>query len=270
MPELPEVETIRRSLLPHVLGTDIKEVVVTERRLRQPIAADFEERLRNRCIQEIERRGKYLLFVLDPPAILLVHLGMTGALEIREMGSPRRSHDHLRMRLGTGRDLVYNDPRRFGLMRVGDDADFSELRQMAPDPFAPHWSSDRLYTLTRGRRLPIKNLLMNQRAIGGIGNIYANEMLYRAGIRPRRRACTLSRREINALATAMRAVLDEAVQLGGSSISDFRDSAGRPGSFQLRLAVYNREGEACGRCGRSIRRIILAGRSSFYCPKCQR
>jgi formamidopyrimidine-DNA glycosylase len=270
MPELPEVETIRRSLLPLAVGARITNVTVRERRLRRRIASDFEERVRDRCIRDIRRRGKYLLFDLEPSATLLVHLGMSGALELRARGLPTRPHDHLRIALDTGADLVFNDPRRFGLVRLGDDSNFAELHNVGPDPLSEHWSAEHLRALTRHRRLPIKNLLMDQRAIGGIGNIYASEMLYRAGIRPRRRAGTLTRRELEALTVAMQAVLNEALQLGGSSISDFRDGTGRPGHFQLRLAVYQREGQPCLRCASAIKRLVLSGRSSFYCPRCQR
>jgi formamidopyrimidine-DNA glycosylase len=270
MPELPEVETIRRSLLPVAVGARITEVAVRERRLRRPVADDFEERLQGRRIRGIDRCGKYLLFELEPPATLLVHLGMSGALELREIGQPPRPHDHVCMTLDGTTDLVFNDPRRFGLLQVGDNARFPELHAVAADPFSADWSAQRLHALTRHRRLPIKNLLLDQRAVGGIGNIYANEMLYRAGIHPRRRAGSLTRREVEALADAARTVLAEAVQLGGSSISDFRDSLGRRGHFQLQLAVYQREGEPCARCASPIKRLVLSGRSSFYCCKCQR
>jgi len=270
MPELPEVETIRRSLLTVVVGAHVTKVTVRDRRLRRPIADDLEERLRGRRIRSIGRRGKYLLFHLEPPATLLVHLGMSGALELREVGLPLRLHDHVRITLDGTTDMVFNDPRRFGLLCIRNDAQFEELNDMAPDPFSRDWSAEHLRALTRHRRLPIKNLLMDQRVVGGVGNIYANEMLYRAGIRPSRRAGSLTRREIEALAHAARAVLTEAVQLGGSSISDFRDGRGRPGYFQLQLAVYQRKGEPCPRCAAPIKRVTLAGRSSFYCPKCQR
>jgi len=270
MPELPEVETVRRSLVPLVVGARVDDIMVRERRLRRRVRRGLEEQLRHRRIAGIRRRGKYLLFDLEPPACLLVHLGMSGALELRPHGLPLRLHDHVRIVLDVGVDLVFNDPRRFGLLRLGSDATFAELRNVGPDPLAESWSAERLRDITRRRRLPIKNLLMDQRAIGGIGNIYANEMLYRAGIRPRRRAATLRRRELEALAAAMRAVLEEAVRLGGSSISNFRDGSGRPGYFQLRLAVYRREGQPCARCGTLIRRLVLSGRSSFFCPRCQR
>jgi formamidopyrimidine-DNA glycosylase len=270
MPELPEVETIRRSLAPHVVGARIRAVEIRERRLRRAIASDLERRLRGRRIGAIARRGKYLLFDVGRGEHLLVHLGMSGALELRAARAPWAPHDHVRIALGTKRVLVLNDPRRFGLLRVGTLAELRELSTVGPDPLAEDWSAARLRALLRHRRLPIKNWLMDQRAIGGIGNIYANEMLHRAGIRPRRRASALSARALGALATAMRAVLEEAVRLGGSSIADFRDGTGRRGYFQVRLRVYDRAGAPCPACATPIRRLVLAGRSSFYCPRCQR
>ncbi|OFV89083.1 MAG: DNA-formamidopyrimidine glycosylase [Acidobacteria bacterium RBG_16_68_9] len=270
MPELPEVETIRRSLLAKLTGATIRSVTVRERRLRRPIARDFESRLRGRRVLNIRRRGKYLLFDLDGDDRLLAHLGMSGRLEMRSGNAPEELHDHVRLNLDRGRTLVFNDPRRFGLMRVGQPTELDEIHHVGPDPLAAEWSADRLRPLVRGRRRPIKNLLMDQTLLGGIGNIYANEMLYRAGIRPTRRARTLRRRELDALAGAMRRVLTDAVRLGGSSISDFRDGDGRPGYFQLQLAVYDRAGDPCPRCRTPIRRVVLAGRSSFYCRRCQR
>jgi len=268
MPELPEVETIRQSLLPHVVGTVVANVEVRERRLRRPLAADFEQAVRGRPICGIERRGKYLLFDIDRGEHLLVHLGMSGTLELRD-STPDQPHDHVLFHLRDAPRLVFNDPRRFGLLRVGRIAELDELRSVGPDPLAEQWSAERLRGLVRRRKLPIKNLLMDQRVIGGIGNIYASEMLFRAGVRPRRSAARLRGRELTALASAMRAVLEEAVQAGGSSISDFRDGTGRSGYFQLQHAVYEREGEACRRCATPIRRVVLSGRSSFYCPRCQ-
>ena len=270
MPELPEVETIRRSLLPRLTGVVIRSVTVTERRLRRRVADDFESRLRGRRILGIVRRGKYLVFELEGDDRLLVHLGMSGSLELRRGSTPGEAHDHVRLRLDGGRALVFNDPRRFGLMRVAHRTDLGELEHVGPDPLAEEWSAERLRPLVRGRTRPIKTLLMDQHALAGIGNIYANEILFRAGVRPTRRAGTLRQRELESLARAMQVVLADAVRLGGSSISDFRDSDGRPGYFQLQLAVYDRGGEPCRGCRTPIRRIVLAGRSSFYCRRCQR
>ncbi len=270
MPELPEIETIRRSLLPHLIGVRIVEVTVRERRLRRPIAAVFEARLRLRRIIRIERRGKYLLFDLEQGRALLVHLGMSGSLELRPAAAASGLHDHVSLILETGAALVLNDARRFSLMRVGRVEDFPELANLGRDPLAAEPSPAEWLALVRGRRLPIKNMLMDQRVIAGIGNIYANEMLYEAGIRPRRRARGLRRAEVQRLAGAMRKVLEDALRLGGSSISDYRDANGRLGFFQMYHAVYDRAGKPCRRCSTAIRRIVLSGRSSFYCPRCQR
>ena len=270
MPELPEVETIRRSLLPHVVRSRITRVAVRERRLRRRIAPDFERRLRGQRIRGVERRGKYLLFRLDGGETLLVHLGMSGRLTLRPLDAPVETHDHIRIVLNQAMAMVFNDPRRFGLMRVGKPSELNELLRVGRDPLVGNYSADTLRVVTRARRLPIKNLLMDQRVFAGIGNIYANEILYEAGIRPRRRASGLRRRELARLLTAMPQVLAKAVQLGGSSISDYRDANGRPGLFQNRHAVYDRAGEPCRRCGAPIRRIVLSGRGTFYCAKCQR
>lgn len=269
MPELPEVETLRRSLLP-IVGRRIEGVDVIEPRLRRVVAADFGLQLTGRVITGIERRGKYLLFPLSDGRWWLTHLGMSGALLVQRNGTPLQPHDHVRVRLSGGIQLTYNDPRRFGLMRVGGFDELTELRQVGPDPLTGAFSVAQLVALARGRKKPVKNLLMDQRALGGIGNIYANEILFRAGIRPGRQARRLTRAEVQRLLEAIRAVLTSAIRLGGSSISDYRDGDGRPGYFQLRLAVYDRAGAPCPRCHARIKRRVHAGRSSFYCPRCQK
>ena len=268
MPELPEVETTRRSLS-DVVGARIVAVTVRERRLRRPVAADFADQLRGRRITAIDRLGKYLLFVLDDGRILLVHLGMSGSLCLTATTTLPIRHDHVAIAFDSGRQLVFNDPRRFGLMRVGRRDELDELHAVGPDPLASAPTLDDWRALTR-RRAPIKSLLMDQRLLGGVGNIYANEALFAAGVRPRRRAASLTRAELARLAEALRAVLERAVALGGSSISDYRDGNGNPGYFQIHHAVYDRDGQPCGRCGTPIKRIVLGGRSTFYCPRCQR
>lgn len=270
MPELPEVETIRRSLVPHVTGAVITSVEVRERRLRRPIGRGFEQRLHGRRIHGVRRVGKYLLFDLDRDLHLLVHLGMSGSLEIRAAADPPAVHDHVRLGLGEGIMLVFNDARRFGLMRIGPFGELSELVGVGPDPLAEDWSAERLRPLVHRRARPIKNILMDQELLAGIGNIYANEILFQAGIRPTRRGRTLRRVDLERLAQAVRDVLALAVELGGSSISDFRDGDGRPGYFQLQFQVYDRMGEPCHACGTAIRRLVMSGRSSFYCRRCQR
>lgn len=269
MPELPEVETVRRSLLP-VVGRRIERVTVIEPRLRRPVAADFAAALVGRVIADVERRGKYLLLRLSGDEYLLAHLGMTGALLLQPLGTPLQRHDHARFELSGDLQLTYNDPRRFGLLRSGKLGDLVELGNVGPSPLAKDFSVAQLAALARGRKRSVKSLLMDQRALGGIGNIYANEILFRAGIRPGRASRRLTRREVAALLAATRSVLHSAIRHGGSSISDYRDGEGRPGYFQLRLRVYDRAGKACLRCGTTIRRTVHAGRSSFYCPQCQK
>ena len=270
MPELPEVETTRRSLLPHVVGARVTAVTVRERRLRRPLAADFEARLAGRGIAAIDRHGKYLLFRLDDGATLLVHLGMSGSLGLAAPDSPPAPHDHVVLQLDRGPAVVFNDPRRFGLMRVDRPEALTELGNVGRDPLTAPLSADEWRELTRGRRAPIKTLLMAQRLLGGVGNIYASELLFAAGVRPRRRAGSLTRAELGRIAGALRAVLERAVALGGSSISDYRDANGNPGYFQIHHAVYDRAGQPCGTCGTPIVRVVQGGRSSFYCRRCQR
>lgn len=270
MPELPEVETVRRSLAPHVLGRRITAVEVRDRRLRRPVAGDFEARLVGRRIGDLGRRGKYLLFELDDGQTLLAHLGMSGSLHLRERGGEAARHDHVVIEIDGSAAVVLNDPRRFGVMRVGESTAFEELRSIGPDPLTTSRSADDWRREVRRRRMPIKSLLMDQRFLAGIGNIYANEMLFEAGIRPRRMASRLSRDELRRLESAMRLVLEKAVALGGSSISDFSDARGKPGYFQIHHAVYDRGGAPCPRCASPIRRVVVGGRGTFYCPRCQR
>jgi len=269
MPELPEVETVRRSLRP-IIGRRVEAVAETEPRLRRRIAADFAQRLVGQTIDAIDRRGKYLLFRLSGGECLLAHLGMTGALLLQPEGTPPQPHDHTCLRLSGGVQLTYNDPRRFGLLQVGREDEFAELAHIGPDPLSDAFSVSQLVALARGRKRPVKNLLMDQRALGGIGNIYANEILFRAHIRPGRQARRLTLRELTTLLRATRTVLHAAIRHGGSSISDYRDGQGRAGYFQLRLRVYDRAGKPCRRCRTLIRRTVHAGRSSFYCPQCQK
>jgi formamidopyrimidine-DNA glycosylase len=213
--------------------------------------------------------------------VLLMHLGMSGSFRVIKPGDEKSpgefhhargkdtAHDHVLFRMSSGADIVFNDPRRFGLMRLGRRDELDELRAVGPDPLAAAPTLDEWRALTR-RRSPIKSVLMDQRLLGGVGNIYANEALFEAGVRPRRRAASLTRAELARLAEALRAVLERAVALGGSSISDYRDGNGNPGYFQIHHAVYDRDGQPCGRCGTAIKRLVLGGRSTFYCPRCQR
>lgn len=269
MPELPEVETVRRTIEPHLLGRVIRAVHVTERRLRIPIARGFETRLVGRRVRAVRRRAKYLLIDVGArePLFWVVHLGMSGRLVV---GDPPAgmTHVHVIVDLGEAR-LYFRDPRRFGLMRLV--ADDSELGSLGVEPLGESFGADYLWGLrVRHPRAPIKSLLLDQRRIAGLGNIYVNEALFRAGIRPRRRVQSLRRTEVERLAEAVRWVLEQAIASRGSSLLDYRDAEGNPGDFQRTLRVYERGGEPCRVCGTEVRRLLVAGRGTFYCPRCQR
>jgi formamidopyrimidine-DNA glycosylase len=270
VPELPEVETIARGLGPELEGRTVTGVVVRETRLRAPLAPDFARRLRGRRFGRMGRTGKYLLTPLDDGRVWLVHLGMTGRLTL---GSAHRLvllHDHVELGLDDGRTLVYHDPRRFGRLDVLGVADVPGIVGPGLDALEPSLTGSWLFARARDRKTSVKTLLMDQRHVAGLGNIYVNELLFRAGVRPRRRAARLTRVECDRLVAAMRAVLDDAIARGGSSISDYRDGFDRAGSFQDEHAVYDRAGLPCRRCGAAIRGVVVGGRSTFYCPTCQR
>jgi len=270
VPELPEVETVVRSLAGELAGRRVVRVLLRERRLRGGVARDFSKRLEGRRITRLARRGKYLLAWLDDGAVLLVHLGMTGQLTIAPPSRADRVHDHVVISLDDGRLLTFNDARRFGRVAVvGGDALGVETGE-GVDPLADAFTPDALFGLTRRRRTSVKSLLMDQRRVAGLGNIYVNEALFHAAIRPGRRAGRLGRDDCERLVASIRLVLAEAIQRGGSSISDYRDGLGRAGEFQLSHHVYDRARQPCRRCATPIRKQLHAGRSSFYCPSCQR
>jgi formamidopyrimidine-DNA glycosylase len=265
VPELPEVETIRRGIAPHVVGRTIESVVVRERRLRWPVPRDFGRRLAGRTIAAVDRRGKYLLLALDGGADrVILHLGMTGRLLLQPPGHPLRKHDHLDLELSGGLVLRFNDPRRFGaaLWWPASKASHELLRHMGPEPFDPAFDADYLFGLSRGRSAPVKNFLMDGRVVVGVGNIYASEALFRAG--------RLSRDECRRLVAAVREVLQDAIAAGGTTFRDFLDADGEPGYFVQKLSVYDRAGEPCRRCGTPIQRRVIGQRSAFQCPRCQR
>jgi formamidopyrimidine-DNA glycosylase len=270
VPELPEVETVRRSLERLILGQTVIAVEVREPRLRRPLAANFAAQLANRSIRHIGRRGKYLAIELDNGNIWLIHLGMTGQLIIGHPDEPLRPHDHLVFALGNGQYLRYNDTRRFGLMAVGSEEEVEAWTSLGVEPLQPAFSSRYLWGEVQKTQRTIKDVLMDQRVVAGIGNIYASELLFRAGVRPMRTATTLSRSEVEQIVKAAKAVLREAIRHRGSSISDYLDGEGQPGSFQARFRVYDREDRPCRKCGTPIQREVRGGRSAFFCPVCQR
>jgi formamidopyrimidine-DNA glycosylase len=274
MPELPEVETVRRTLAPHLVGNRLERLVVREARLRAPIDVAAVSRLSvGREVLGVRRRGKYLLLDLAGDVVLLLHLGMTGRLVIRGPGEPLAKHDHVIWTLGDGRELRFNDARRFGLIEAvpaGLVATHPRLAKLGLEPLDEDFDAEALHRLTRASGKPIKNLLMDASCIVGIGNIYASEALFSAAIAPSLPACQLSRARAGKLVQAVRRVLRAAIRDGGTTLRDFNDANGASGHFAGALRVYGREGQPCHRCGRLIRRRQQAGRSTFYCPACQR
>ncbi|HEY8243654.1 MAG: bifunctional DNA-formamidopyrimidine glycosylase/DNA-(apurinic or apyrimidinic site) lyase [Vicinamibacteria bacterium] len=274
MPELPEVETTRRGVAPALGGKRVVAVHVYDRRLRWPVPAGLEQALEGRSLVGVDRRSKYLLFRLAGPRgtdTLLVHLGMTGSLRVYKRAPARKPHDHVDIVFDGRLTLRYRDPRRFGTMLwiEGDAASHPLIAPLGAEPFSPAFDADLLHRGTRGRRVAIKLALMDNKLVVGVGNIYANEALFRAGIRPTKAAGRLSRERLAALVDAVRATLADAIAAGGSTLRDYVGSGGEPGGFQLGYAVYGREGAACRVCGTRIRAIRQGQRSTFYCPRCQ-
>jgi formamidopyrimidine-DNA glycosylase len=274
MPELPEIEVLRRSLEPSLVGDRVVGLRVRNAALREPVDRRRLGRLvRGRAVEEVRRRAKYLLIGLEAGSTLVVHLGMSGRLTLLAGDAPAQPHEHVAFRLAGGRRLAFRDPRRFGLVfalptrRLATDRHFARL---GVEPLGEELTGDTLAGLARGRRGPVKSFLMDGRLIVGVGNIYASEALHRATIHPRRSVARISRRSWQRLAAAVRATLEQAIAEGGTTLNDFADGEGRSGYFQVSLRVYGRAGQACPRCGRAVRRLVMAGRSPVYCPGCQR
>ena len=270
MPELPEVETTRRGLRAHCEGEIIRDLTVRERRLRWPVPEDLPQILRGQTIRRLERRAKYLLFCLDN-GTLLVHLGMSGSLRVLLQPQPLAAHDHIDMALGNGAVLRYNDPRRFGSFQwfaAGESP--APLARLGPEPLSPDFDGARLYRLSRGRRQAVKPFIMDGVTVVGVGNIYASEALYLAGIRPDRAAGRVSRARYEALAVAIKQVLTNAIEQGGTTLRDFVGGDGKPGYFAQQLYVYGRAGAPCKGCGRPLRDKVIGQRASVYCVACQR
>jgi formamidopyrimidine-DNA glycosylase len=277
MPELPEVESLRRLLLESALGRTIVSARISEPRLRRLVSRDLVDRITGRRLVGIRRRAKYLLIELSGEMTLLVHLGMSGSLTHRGQdfgdGDFDPAHDHLRFELDDGTALVYNDPRRFGLMKLiapGELGQTQELGELGPEPLEEDFSAQYLFESTRGRKAAIKNLLMDQKLVAGIGNIYACEILFAAKVRPGRAGARITRAEAERIAAFTKKILSRAIGSGGTTFRSYRDSRGQPGRFVTSLQVYGRDGEKCHACGTSIKLKVLGQRSSFYCPSCQR
>ncbi len=273
MPELPEVEVLRRSLEPALVGDRVRRVEVRAAALREPLdRAALGRALEGRGIVALRRRAKYLLVDVEGGQTLVVHLGMSGRLTVVPADAPIEAHEHLALHLGSGRRLRLRDPRRFGLafsVPTGGLAADRHFVHLGVEPLGDAFSGAHLRRAAGGRRGPVKPFLMNAEVVVGVGNIYASEALFAAGVHPRRSVARISAPRWEGLAAAVRAVLARAIGEGGTTLSDFTDGAGRAGAFQVSLAVYDRAGAPCPRCGAGVRRIVQAGRSTFYCPRCQ-
>ena len=277
MPELPEVETVCTALRAALTDRRIVGVATSGLALREPVDVPL---LRKTClgreVVSVRRRGKFIVVELAARHALVLHLGMSGSCRIDTADRPVERHDHVRFDLDDGRRWVFNDPRRFGLakpIRLAEPgADPDCLADLGPEPLGPSFDGAHLYRRTRGLVTPVKSLLLDQRVVAGVGNIYASEALFLAGISPRRRAGRLLKRECAALVEGIRRVLQDAIACGGTTLRDFRALDGREGEFAICLRVYGKAGEPCSRCdtpAARIRRLVQSGRSTYYCPSCQ-
>lgn len=269
MPELPEVETTLRGIAPWLLGRTIHGIVVREPRLRWPVPAAVQQAC-GRRVERLERRAKYLLIGVGGGG-LLVHLGMSGSLRVVTDDAAPRKHDHFDLRV-PGAAIRFNDPRRFGCLLWWEDPPESHplLVALGPEPLGEAFSGAWLYRRSRGRRVAVKNFIMDAKVVVGVGNIYASEALHLAGIHPARAAGRISARRYEVLAGTVRAVLSRAVRHGGTTLRDYVNSSGQPGYFARELRVYGHAGEPCKACGGLIRQRVIGQRSTFYCPACQR
>ncbi|HEV7506465.1 MAG TPA: bifunctional DNA-formamidopyrimidine glycosylase/DNA-(apurinic or apyrimidinic site) lyase [Thermoanaerobaculia bacterium] len=274
MPELPEVEVLRRSLEPHLVGDRIVRVEVRNPALREPVeTARLRRNSAGRDVLALRRRSKYLLIDLTGERTVAVHLGMSGRLTLAAGEEPLEPHEHVAFYLRSGRRLRFRDPRRFGLVfslktaEIEADPHFAHL---GVEPLEGGFSGEVLARAAAGKRGPVKAFLMDARVVVGVGNIYASETLYRAGVHPARSVARISAARWDRIAASTIAVLSQAIIQGGTTLNDFADGEGRSGYFQVSLAAYDREGEPCLACGSAVRRIVQAGRSTYYCPRCQR
>ena len=270
MPELPEVETTRRGILPYIQGHVIKHIIVRDRRLRWPVPRDLNSKLQGQAILEVSRRGKYLLLTTAVGS-LIIHLGMSGSLRVLACDTPHEKHDHVDIVIDTNQCLRLRDPRRFGavLFTDTDPLQHELLRDLGPEPLSSALSGDYLYGKSRKRTASIKAFIMDSHVVVGVGNIYANEALFAAGIHPRRAAGKVTREQYRLLVQAIKAVLRAAIKAGGTTLRDFTRSDGKPGYFRQSLQIYGREGEACPKCGKAITQAVIAQRATYYCTHCQ-
>jgi len=271
MPELPEVEVSRLGISPHLTGQQITQVIVRDRRLRWPVPASLET-VAGATIEGVERRAKYLI-ISTTKGYLIVHLGMSGALRVVPADSLAVKHDHIDLVLGSGLCLRFNDPRRFGCWLYSathPSADHPLLRELGPEPLTDDFTLDYLFNASRGRQQAIKTFIMDNHVVVGVGNIYANESLFKAGIHPKRAAGKVSKARYQRLVPIIKETLARAIEQGGTTLQDFTQADGQPGYFKQELMVYGRGGKACMQCKSTLKEIRLGQRSTVYCPQCQR
>ena len=270
MPELPEVETTRRGIEPHVINQTIEAIAIRQRALRWPIPRQLEQKARNQKIESVDRRGKYLLLTLGNGTII-IHLGMSGSLRICSQDMPVEKHDHVDFIFSNHMILRLRDPRRFGavLWTAASPAKHKLLSSLGPEPLQDDFNASYLYACTRKRTASIKSVIMNSHIVVGVGNIYACESLFLANINPKRKAGSLSLARYEKLVSAIKQILAESITQGGTTLRDFSREHGQPGYFKQQLLVYGRAGEPCAVCGNTIKQINQQQRSTFYCTKCQ-
>lgn len=275
MPELPEVEVTRLGLLPKLPGRKVVKITCSGKKLRTPVPKKLlSEHLVGNSIKTVERRAKYLLFRISNNSTMVIHLGMTGKLSIIAPTVPHAKHDHLWLLLDDGMELRFNDTRRFGSVIFwppGEEAELEKIfsSRLGVEPFSDSFSIPYLQKQSRSRTMPIKNFLMDSRIIAGIGNIYANEILFAASLNPQQPAKSLGRKKWATVIASTRSILTKAIQAGGSTISDFLGTSGNPGYFQVHFNVYNRGNAPCNKCNASISKLQLGGRATYFCPSCQ-
>jgi len=270
MPELPEVETSRRGIEPYLLQQEITAVLIRNPQLRWPIPRTLNNKLEGKTIQAINRRGKYILIKIEKGSLIL-HLGMSGSLRISDPATAFRKHDHFILTFNNNKQLRLHDPRRFGavLWQTGNPLKHPLLAKLGPEPLSDKFNTDYLYKTCRNRKASIKQHIMNSHIVVGVGNIYASEALFLAGIHPKRAAGRISKHRIEKLVAANKQILNAAIKQGGTTLRDFVREDGQPGYFKQWLNVYGKTDDPCPECGNLIKQITLGQRSTFYCPKCQ-
>ena len=269
MPELPEVETSRRGIAPHIEGQTIENVVIRDRRLRWPVSKDVDRHLNGATINSVRRRAKYLLIeTTDGTAIL--HLGMSGHVYVVDTGTPAGVHDHVDLELGSGKALRLTDPRRFGSLHWSEDPlGHPLLAKLGPEPLSDEFNGEYLWEQSRGRRIAVKPFIMNANVVVGVGNIYASESLFIAGIHPKRPAGRIALPRYEKLIVAIKTVLERAIKAGGTTLRDFYGGNGESGYFQQELDVYGRSDEPCKVCDTTLTTVVLGQRATYYCKRCQ-